>query len=547
MERNLLRPIRAFRRRMLLQQAADQLVQVLLAASLLLLVLLWSDKLFFVPWAWETFVGWFYGAGVLIVAGWAWLRRPGLLRAAVGLDQASGSRERLSTALALRMAYRSEPDDRWRPAEGAVWRDALSRAERLEGQRHFEWRLPKLWKAFGVVLAALALSAFAPEMDLLGRHREHQEALVEKATVRQQAARVERLVQRIEEQADEQDIKGVQEMTRKVANALQEMQHRPPDRREAIKRLSELERQVQAERQKSQAAIQALDRLEKNPLAKKIADDLKRGNLNAAAEKAKALQEKVQSGEVAPEDLSQLEKDLAAALRSARGGSDASSRTGTGAQQGEGTSEAGDLGELSASEMLGELGKNLPEMGEQALSAEQMDLILAQLGECKGCMGGGPGQQPGDPGVRLQRMCSLCGGKGCSACGGEGKQAGVPLLEEEGSTNLDQPGGPGRSWSRRALPAAEYVRLYDPRRTRLQPEDLRSRSVIGQGPILGTVDVESEPSREDVITPYEETFESFRSAAEEALDQEQVPLKYRPIVRRYFDTVDAAAEQEVHE
>ena len=96
----------------------------------------------------------------------------------------------------------------------------------------------------------------------------------------------------------------------------------------------------------------------------------------------------------------------------------------------------------------------------------------------------------------------------------------------------------------RALPAAEYVRLYDPRRTDLQPEDLRSRSAVGQGPILGTVDVESAPTREDVTTPYQETFESFRSAAEDALDQEQVPLKYRPIVRRYFDTVDEVAEQE---
>ena len=59
--------------------------------------------------------------------------------------------------------------------------------------------------------------------------------------------------------------------------------------------------------------------------------------------------------------------------------------------------------------------------------------------------------------------------------------------------------------------------------------------------------MESEPNREDVTTPYRETFESFHSAAEEALDQEQIPLKYRPIVRRYFDSVDEVAEQETNE
>ena len=73
---------------------------------------------------------------------------------------------------------------------------------------------------------------------------------------------------------------------------------------------------------------------------------------------------------------------------------------------------------------------------------------------------------------------------------------------------------------------------------------MRSRSTLGKGPILGTVEVESQPRQEESIVPYQETFESFRSAAEDALDRQQVPLKYRPIVRRYFDEVDSAAGTE---
>ena len=59
---------------------------------------------------------------------------------------------------------------------------------------------------------------------------------------------------------------------------------------------------------------------------------------------------------------------------------------------------------------------------------------------------------------------------------------------------------------------------------------------------MGTVEVEGKPTAEEPTISYQETFESFRSEAEDALSQEQVPLKYRPVVRQYFDSVDSLTD-----
>ena len=198
--------------------------------------------------------------------------------------------------------------------------------------------------------------------------------------------------------------------------------------------------------------------------------------------------------------------------------------------------------------MLDQMEQDMSPMGElsdQALSAEQMDEVLSQLEQCKNCVGGASGDKPGDKKkVRVKRMAGTGKSQYKAGSGRSAKTEGMLNLEEQGSTNLEQRGGPGRSWSDRTLPPADYVKLYDPRRTQVQAEDLRSRSAVGEGAILGTVEVESQPRKEEVKTPYRETFESFRSAAEDALEQEQVPLKYRPVVRRYFDEVDGVADQD---
>lgn len=526
---DLMKPVRTWRRLMLLQSFSDRLVFVLLSLSGLLLAGIWLDCLLLPLLPPPQLILMVYLMGIVVAMGYSWLQRPSLLYAATSLDEAAQTRERISTALELQMKYRQAPDHRWQPAESAVWRDALRRVETLQTEGLFQWRVPRRLNSLLLVLAALGLSALAPRMDLLGLRQAQEHRVLEARQVRQEAARVERLVERIRQEADEQDIKGVNEMTKQVENVLREMQQRPPSRQEALRQLSRLEDQLLEERQKMEPAQQAVRELEKNPLTRTIADEIRKGNMEAAAEHARELQERLEGGEISAEKAQGLQEALTAAANALKSQSPDGATSETSREQIASSTDPR-TSQNALSQALQDLEGSLSQLGEQTLTAEQMDKILAQLGDCKQCLGGG---------ASVKRMTTASTATSQSA----GRDDSIPLLEEEGSTNLDQPGGPGRSWARGALPPGEYIRLYDPRRTELEAVPIRSQSALGEGQIIGTLEVPSRPGQEEVQTPYRETFSSFRSSAEDALAQEQIPLKYRPMVQRYFDSVDTLADQ----
>ncbi len=414
----------------------------------------------------------------------------------------------------------------------------------------FRWRPPRRWKALAITLSALGLSSFAPRFDLLGRRSAEEERRAEAKLVSEQVAKVERVVERTRELADEQDLKDVARVSRDLKAELQQMRQRPPARREALQQLSNLEDRLEKERQSMKAGEQARQKLESNPLTRKLAEELKAGNLEGAREEAAKLKEQIASGQLGEGEKKQLQKDLAAALDSLPSQHPSSSSpTGSG-RKSESPSESEQGSSASDAElqqMAGDLSDQLDAMSGQALSAEQMDRMMQQMAQCKSCIGGPMGNQPGAQRTMVQRMAAS-GQDGAGERSGSQRSDSTHQLEEDGSTNLNQPGGPGASWSSRTLPPREYVQLYDPRRTEVPGEDLRSQSALGnQGAILGTMEVDSIPKPEQPSIPYSENFESFRTAAEDALDQEQVPLKYRPIVRRYFDSVDSMAQEKTTE
>jgi len=545
-EKALLSPVRRFRRRWLAQNFLDVMTLLCWGVAALFLAAIWIDKLFTIALpdvpavSLSLAVAWIVA---LVIVFWS---RPSLLRAAQLLDERAGTRERISSAVELQDQYRGSPGEHWRECERAVWQDAICRVQSLGEGSWFRWRPPQRWKALAVTVVALGLSSFAPRFDLLGRQSAEEERRAEAKLVSEQVAKVERVVERTRQLADEQDIKDVARISRDLKAELQQMRQRPPARREALQQLSNLEDRLEKERQGMKAGEQARQKLESNPLTKKLAEELKAGNLEGAREEAEKLKEQIASGQLGEGEKGQLQKDLAAALESLAAqypssssptGSERKSESPSGSEQGPAASDA----ELQ--QMAGDLSDQLDSMSGQALSSEQMDRMMQQMAQCKSCIGGPMGNQPGTQRTMVQRMAAS-GQSGSSGQSNFRQSGSTPQLEENGSTNLNQPGGPGASWSSRTLPPREYVQLYDPRRTEVPGEDLRSQSTLGnQGTILGAMEVDSIPKPEQPSIPYAEGFESFRTAAEDALDREQVPLKYRPIVRRYFDSVDSMAEE----
>ena len=405
---NLLRPVRRFRFQMILQAILDHWVGSWSIVGALLLFWLWIDKLFFFIVPNPSLIAWFYGLVTLGVLFLDWYRRPNLFQAAAALDFSAGTRERISSAIELLNHHKTPPDHRWQPSESALWKDALEWTEKLEKKRWYHWRPPKHWKAFVLILAALGLSAFAPNLDLLKRQEQQEKRKAESQNIQKKIARIEHLIERTRQKADEQDLKPVGDLVRKIDTALKELRQRPPSsRREALKKLSKLEDQTEQERQKLEPAKKALEQLGKNPNTKKLAEQLKQGNLKGALEEAQKLQEELNNGELSSEERLQLSKDLKSAMEALNQGQ----KNPSGTQQGkQGSSESGHEGESHESGSMQELsslmdqleGRMAP-MGEQALSDQQMGQILDQLAQCKADMSGPMGNKPGK-GVRLQRM-----------------------------------------------------------------------------------------------------------------------------------------------
>lgn len=545
-EKEILIPVWKFRRRWLAQNFLDVMTLLCWGFAALFLAAIWIDKLFTIPLPDAPAAALALAVVLMVGITVVFWNRPSLLRAAQLLDERAGTRERIGSAVELQDRYRGAPGEHWRECERAVWQDALRRVQSLGEGSWFRWRAPRRWKALAVTIVALGLSSFAPRFDLLGRRSAEEERRAEAKLVSEQVAKVERVVERTRQLADEQDLKDVARISCDLKAELQQMRQRPPARREALQQLSNLEDRLEKERQGMKAGEQARQKLESNPLTKKLAEELKAGNLEGAREEAEKLKEQIASGQLGEGEKGQLQKDLAAALESLAAqypssssptGSERKSESPSGSEQGPAASDA----ELQ--QMAGDLSDQLDSMSGQALSSEQMDRMMQQMAQCKSCIGGPMGNQPGTQRTMVQRMAAS-GQSGSSGQSNFRQSGSTPQLEENGSTNLNQPGGPGASWSSRTLPPREYVQLYDPRRTEVPGEDLRSQSTLGnQGTILGAMEVDSIPKPEQPSIPYAESFESFRTAAEDALDREQVPLKYRPIVRRYFDSVDSMAEE----
>ena len=156
---------------------------------------------------------------------------------------------------------------------------------------------------------------------------------------------------------------------------------------------------------------------------------------------------------------------------------------------------------------------------------------------CPDC--GGTGKQGG--------ACSACGGTGkdaqgnpCKACGGTGAAAGGTAVAGGGSTNMDNPSGPGdQSEQEEVNPESEFARIYRERSTPHTSTRIHAPGEIGEGKSAGkqTIRGTAGPDERARIA-FSKSFAEAARAAEEAIEETPIPADMRNLVRKYF-TPDA--------
>lgn len=132
-------------------------------------------------------------------------------------------------------------------------------------------------------------------------------------------------------------------------------------------------------------------------------------------------------------------------------------------------------------------------------------------------------------------------GRGMGAAAG-GAEAG------RGTTNAQQRGGAmgantpkNRQSPDRPRTEARFEQVYAPERLATRNLETQVKGKHGEG-AFDTSLVRGAPERGSAAQPYYEVYSTYRRAAEDALNREEVPATYKKQVRDYFDSLQPAGE-----
>ena len=522
------------------------------------------------------------GLGAVIGAAWRTLddRDTALL-----LDRALDTDELLVTATWLRSRppepKRNAVLDELAEANLPPMKDALP----IKAPRHSRWvPLP-----LAAALVALLAPAWQPALAL--RAQQSDDPVVQEGA---------RLAERLAEQKAAEGVELPDGIEREVANLARDMQGEVLTEEEALKRLEEMQQQLDEFEQAMadqknllEEMERAAEALEQNPATRPLADALKDLDMGAAGDAARDLADKMgmqspQQRQQTAEAMDQAGKELAdssdpsmqqageamrdaaqqmsANPQSGQGQSGEQGEQGDGGQTGEGQQSGGNQsgsgeGGLSPQEtqQLAEALEQARQAGEQLQQdREAMERSQELNGALEGSrqrLGGEPSTDDGEgQGEGNQSGSGEEGGEGSGeGDGGEGSGEGMGMAgngaggghtwEDQGeftdSDGDDLAGQRNQARDDEGQVIDDFERLY--RSVRDEDAQHLVTSVKGQLDESGHID--QLPIR---LTESDETAQAstvqlpsgYREAAAEAVTSEQVPPGYREAVKQYFDGME---------
>lgn len=481
-------------------------------------------------------------AAVLGALGWAWWQFPSVEGSALALDQRLHLRERVTSSMALAAAEGEMVQ--------ALHRDAR---EALRGTRvvdAFPVRLPysARWVAVPLVFFGLAY-VLLPEFDLL-HYRTRQAAALAKAAKQEESAKALEGAAKLLKKEDAPARGELAAVAEKLELTAGDLRAGQIGEKQALAKVSDaledLAKQQQALKASRPAEMRGLQDIE-HPDLKKIAEDLKNGKPLDAAQKLRAVEEKLKDPKLSDAEKKKLEEGLRAlqsALRregtgeksSEQSSASADKKAGNGKTnspgQGEPDSKAGEGGEQMELSVE-DLASSLEQMGKLQQAAVKLNQWKnTELGPSKFCRSCGkklgackkPGHCKGEcEDGECSGMCSGCMGKGAWRAGEGGQGNGM--------------GGPGQGRGSEVGPLPKDVAVN------FQPTTLPGQQTKGK--ILTEITERTAPvpdGETSQITAMQGNFEAVQQQAEEALEHEEIPAGAKEFVRQYFGATDASKD-----
>ena len=525
----LLVQLTRLRRRLLLQSWAHWTVIGLIAGATAGCLWLVATRLFPglgdpLPVTWALL-----GLGGLAAGIQTYRRRLDLVQTALAADRRLGLRERLTSSLAL-----AEVDG---PMIAALHRDARRHIEGVDLKAQFPWQITKAMKWAYVPVLVFGLGyLFLPEFDLFGFKERAAEAKAKVAEVQVHAERLEKAVKPLVEGEEIAKAK-LEDLTGDIAQLAEDMKAQKITEKQALARMSDLSKEIESRMnalQDKQPLPQMMESLQQAKAETELGKAVQKGDFSKAAAEAKALQEKLKSGDLSKEEKEKTAKelkDLAEKLKSSDG------------ELSKALAQA--LSEAAAGMEAGDMSKAMEALETAELSMEDLQSLTQQLKAMQGVQANLAQWQQGMLGP--SDYCRQCGaklkqcknGKGCKGCGAGHTCSGVCGSCAGSGTGLGM-GGAGRGAGNQVGNLPNPNVAFQP--TKL-PGDMTKGKILAGIMQKATPEEDAQPTHDYVV----KTFEQVQQEAETALTKEEIPPGAKEYVRQYFGTLEpvetGAAEQ----
>ncbi len=432
------------RRRLIVERFLGFLPWTLSVALAVALVAMLLPKLMFLnvePVTW--ILSWLGGAAALALITNFWLTyvgRPTTVSAAAEIDRRFSLRERLSSALLL------GPEDCESELGQALAADANRRADQIDVRDRFAWGVGRRLLIPAVPLILASALWFVPN-----RAAPETTASNDSLTLTQIKNSTKPLIEQIKKkrlEAEQQGLTAAVDMFKKLEGELSKLEKDTKlDTKQSLAKLNDIKEQLDERRKELGSAdslkknLQNLEKFEAGP-AEKLADALKQGDFEKAAESLEKLMEKINKGEMSQAELQQLQKQLEQleksmseaaqaheqskqALKEQIRQAEAAGDTQKAAQlqrkleqaqaqdanmammqqmadalsQAQQSMKEGDM--QAAQEALGEMASQLQQMNQSDAELQDLDQLMDSLSQSKS-----------------QMACKQCSGAGCSSCMG---------------------------------------------------------------------------------------------------------------------------------
>jgi len=447
------------------------------------------------PAEWPTAV--ILGAAVAVGTGWAFWKRPSTVRAALEADERLGLRERLTSSLEL--------DGVDAPMVDELHADARAHVDRIKISRDFPVQPPRMlrWLAAPAV-AFLVMYVVMPEWDLLNHREKVAEAKAKTQETQVKVDRLRAVAKPVRELPGEESLTELEAAAEDLERIAEALSHGEITDKQAFARLENLEESLEKTRE-DLASESPIPKLKGDPKnlnqLQPVAQALKNGDYDEAAQKLKEVMQKMASGEMSKEEVDALKEDMEQ-LAKMLGGEES--------MMGEALAEAAkDLtaGDLEAAvAALEQMEMSMEDLESMLTQMAQLDSMCSGMGECKSLMMGKKGAGSGS--------------------GKYGNFQGTTFAESNGGL-----GGPGRGRGNQIGELPDTESAFDPT---MLPGDMT------KGKILATIMQRAVPDENANATTNfsSEAIVAVQQQKEQALTQEEIPPGAREFVRQYFGTLE---------